>query len=963
MNGPVDDEAIGDFVRGLASAHPGLFRLGQALCLAPYVATTFVRRARLEFVPASAAGLEADLWFSPLVESADAQGLVLASGAAQALRAELAREPERWARVRALTDEMQSAEPELARRYTRLAAAEGLGALGVPDVELAAFETAIGPDAPNAEAADDLSRWLVRFLPRLSSLSANSALARRLVASAATRLDVPPPRWTSMTAGVGFAPPPPRWSVVRQGAGSPAEERQSVGLGVRLDDGVLTLSHPPGPDARVVEVPGGEPLRVELAGPGADSGHRVEMRYGESLRVPVTVLADVDVGEGDRLEGVQVLFDVAAATADGPLRAVLRRGTAGTGTAAVLWTRSRGRQVVSVEVPADAELIRADANHGLVLLRSGRELLVQDVSVAFPPPPTRFPVVADDAVVRGSGRDVITSGPLGVSVVSRHETGSRGAPWWPAAVRFVIGEHSRDLVLADAHGRLQFRTLPSGGPVAVPFDTSLRPITAMTAAPGGWPLVFAQTGPCLVRMASADSARYVRDTGSTADITSLAVAADESATAAVDADGRLFLWRGAVTGEPRDVGLAFRAERVSVDPGRGFTVVGRGGAVELRTEDGRAYLLTPDRHEGAADPGWLSETLLGTMPIEPGWDPDRLRESGVGCVCLALEPPPRAAESGTDGRRRRRRGRVAPFGGALRAALGAGLRALIDVDLDELFFDERSEFGGGREAEWVRDRVGVLLGEGVSGVRVLSRRPFSAGPGTRVFDVVSRLRQMVDGHADQVLVLDRSVMAPTGVAQFAAFFDLTLDRAPGLVSGSSGALESHTWSPDEETAVPWGFTWPPTSDDAVFPDGGNDSEALLSLLVARHRWGALSRLPERDQARRLGLLVRVRGEQRALSRGTVTPLSFLYPEVRGTLHRHGEESVVCLANLGGLSRTVALTAPTVPLGVFVDLLDPGSAHGGPTETGGHRPRMITLGAGEYRWLRILSANELYASRA
>jgi hypothetical protein len=47
--------------------------------------------------------------------------------------------------------------------------------------------------------------------------------------------------------------------------------------------------------------------------------------------------------------------------------------------------------------------------------------------------------------------------------------------------------------------------------------------------------------------------------------------------------------------------------------------------------------------------------------------------------------------------------------------------------------------------------------------------------------------------------------------------------------------------------------------------------------------------------------------------------------------------------------------------VFVDLFNPGSADGNPADPGSGRPRMVTLAAHEYRWIRVLSADERYAS--
>jgi type VI secretion system protein ImpC len=69
--------------------------LAEAVSLAVRVEPELLRKMRLELFPATNAGLEADLWFSPLIESRAQSGIVFQQGLAQLLRQRLAEKIER----------------------------------------------------------------------------------------------------------------------------------------------------------------------------------------------------------------------------------------------------------------------------------------------------------------------------------------------------------------------------------------------------------------------------------------------------------------------------------------------------------------------------------------------------------------------------------------------------------------------------------------------------------------------------------------------------------------------------------------------------------------------------------------------------------------------------------------------------------------------------------------------------
>ncbi|MFE0516710.1 hypothetical protein, partial [Streptomyces sp. NPDC058964] len=68
---------VAEEIAELARRRPSLVALASCVSLAVSVDRAFLRRARLRFLPRTAAGLEAELWFSPLVETAGSHTLLL----------------------------------------------------------------------------------------------------------------------------------------------------------------------------------------------------------------------------------------------------------------------------------------------------------------------------------------------------------------------------------------------------------------------------------------------------------------------------------------------------------------------------------------------------------------------------------------------------------------------------------------------------------------------------------------------------------------------------------------------------------------------------------------------------------------------------------------------------------------------------------------------------------------------
>ncbi|WP_439677177.1 hypothetical protein [Embleya sp. MST-111070] len=940
------DEPLGveELLRAVAERQPALPLLAEVLCLAPHAAPAFVRRARIEFVPNSTASLEADLWFSLLVESADANALVLAPDVAAVLRTRLARDPQRWARVLRLTEHMQEQAPELVRRYTRLAVAETMGA-EARDVEpdLTAFRFALIPDGTTG---DDLARWLVHFLPRLPGVLETSALARTLVDSAAARLHVEPPTSAGTPAGFGAA--------VRRG----------VRLGVRFDDDGLTLSRPPEPGDRVLEVPGGQRVRVELAPPGdRDSGgYPVELAAGESKHVPIVVFADLAASrvgpkppnERRRLLRTQTVFGATAALADGNRRAAVRPTEGGT----ELLRSFRGEVWSTERLEETAELSGLDGTSGIVLLRVGDEvIMVEQTSLAgarrLRPGEIREVAIVGFRVIVVSERGVWAT-PVGARsdrVMQLSRTAEPGT-------RIQAAYGHEDVLIASAGGEVEIVHLSTGARTRLDSRFEPRPITAIAGGAPGRALVLAQTGPRLVRVPSSGPAQTVEGEALRADLTSLAIVGDTSL--AVDADGRLLRWDGDLPIDPPDeVPLPFRPMSVSPGDHSTFTVVGRGGPVELRTGDGRSVLVTPrHRDEPATDPA--ADTLIATMPLGPGGaDFARIRGYGIGCVCLPFRAESIAAGDGVPD---------AEAWAWMRAAGAAGLRALVDVPTEHV-----ARVRGKIEAANVLRYCRALLAAGAVGIRIVQSRYWWSlvergdPPTARASELLGIFRAPVDEYPGRILVLDHDLPHdPTGWNENDGY-PPAMTRSPPPQGGRAlrVAQASLVLDPSEEdvrmrSIAPYeGPLGRSVSLSDLTEDAAPLTWACASILLARPGLRAVATLPPGPTNARLAAMLRAHRDEPALVRGTATRLPSLHEDVVVLQRRHEDEFVLCAANLGDTRRAVALTTPGTPQGTLVDLLDAETPRTLGIRTGS--PTMLALDPYEYRWFRLLDPDELYAS--
>src|SRR4051794_16586729 len=140
---------------------PDAVRLAQLASLAVRIELHLLRRLRLDFLPNADVGTEADLWFSPLVESRGIDAVVLEKDVAHALRAGLTTHPRLTEIIDALTDAHRT-EPAtivLEEKVNAIALEQGRAAIEQIDLEL---RGAIAAMRESDERAREIARWFLR---------------------------------------------------------------------------------------------------------------------------------------------------------------------------------------------------------------------------------------------------------------------------------------------------------------------------------------------------------------------------------------------------------------------------------------------------------------------------------------------------------------------------------------------------------------------------------------------------------------------------------------------------------------------------------------------------------------------------------------------------------------------------------------------------------------------------------
>jgi hypothetical protein len=276
-------------IRRFGERQPDALRLARYASLAVSVDAALLRALRRELLRGSDAGLEADVWFSPLTESVSTEGFVLDADVAAQLRDELAAELTKDGRQHALetsisiTRRMHRHWPESLRteeRATGLALrAQGAAAPG-DDLEtvLRGLVKAMTEDAARGM---EIARWAQRALRRLPKVARETEAALLLALGAAERLGMP----IRFTPGDRSAPLPASTSWILP-AGSFSRTTE---VGVRRhDEGIEFMDAAQAP--LQVNVPLTSPLYLEISWQaGSDRAvQTVSVAPGRMVSIPAT---------------------------------------------------------------------------------------------------------------------------------------------------------------------------------------------------------------------------------------------------------------------------------------------------------------------------------------------------------------------------------------------------------------------------------------------------------------------------------------------------------------------------------------------------------------------------------------------------------------------------------------------------------------------------------------------------
>ena len=276
---------------------PQAVRLAELASLAVRVDSHLLRQLRLELLPEADVGAEADLWFSPLVESRGPAGFVLDPIVAELLQRHLLEDEDRFRAARREIVRAHAAMPpaiQAEEEIHALALEKGVGAAAEIEERLQPLVRAI---VQGGQAGTDLARWVLRAAPRFHPIVRETEAAQTLILTAPLLLG----HRRILKEG-----PKRRVSVRTLGWALPSSaRRESVRIGVELVEvGVQFLAA--GETSDTVALPQTNPLLVELEWDDGKGTRRITVEpvagtYAVLAGKPQNVLLTTLTGEQYRL--------------------------------------------------------------------------------------------------------------------------------------------------------------------------------------------------------------------------------------------------------------------------------------------------------------------------------------------------------------------------------------------------------------------------------------------------------------------------------------------------------------------------------------------------------------------------------------------------------------------------------------------------------------------------------------
>jgi Dyp-type peroxidase family len=297
-----------EIIESEKEANACLIDLARHLSLAVHIETELLRAMRLTVMPEAEAGIEADLWFSSLVQARDVGGLVFLPEVRTLLQLELAKHPA----------ELEVAKRVIEAKHCDLDAVVLLEeravyyALKGDRQSLWEMQRQLGAVVQTLNQPQEdpgLLRWVARTLPRLPDRAKASEAAIVLRYQTAQRLG------TFTVAGIPEV-------TTGQWPSDFVSPQQFTRIGCKMFPGGMRLSYPPEPNAQLLEMPETSPVRVEVGWP-VPTGWETRFVDLESGATPVFVAAPVGLFRIRSVQGDEVRLRPAVQGIFRPLLSVL----------------------------------------------------------------------------------------------------------------------------------------------------------------------------------------------------------------------------------------------------------------------------------------------------------------------------------------------------------------------------------------------------------------------------------------------------------------------------------------------------------------------------------------------------------------------------------------------------------------------------------------------------------------
>ena len=259
--------------------------LARWVCLATRIDSALIRRARLTLTRGADAGVESDLWFGPLVQTAGARYILFYPEVTDLLRRQLADNRQDLARAWRVTRRTHRGLPELVRLEEKLT---WLALKGGPRLERM-LDALLRPliKAMLTGQREGLGRWALNVLPHMPEAVRGSKSARLLRVVAESQLYG---GWANLLTTAGEGPTDEEAALLLHGL-----ERTSAGL--RLTGDRLEVSEPPEDYSRIIKVPATNPRVLEVTWQGSGgtpvqsrlTWQKGERAHANHVSLPATV--------------------------------------------------------------------------------------------------------------------------------------------------------------------------------------------------------------------------------------------------------------------------------------------------------------------------------------------------------------------------------------------------------------------------------------------------------------------------------------------------------------------------------------------------------------------------------------------------------------------------------------------------------------------------------------------------